>query len=113
VKAILKKSITFAALVGTLAALTACVDPQEEERQKAASLDAMSCARLSTELAVRREKIKSYTEKATVSAIASVFSSGTKSDLNSINSSLSQIARKDLEKEVTAIQVRMAKKGCK
>lgn len=108
----LKKTSTIATLVCMLASLTACVDPQEEERQRTASLAAMNCASLSTEVAVRREKIKHHTEKATVSAIASAFTSGTNSDLNSINSSLSQIARKDLEKELSTIQVLMAKKGC-
>lgn len=107
------KRATFAALGLLLTLVSACGDIEAEERAKKASLEAMNCSSLSTQAAVTREKIKALTEKATISAVASAFTKGTKSDLNSINSSLSQIMRKDLEKELTEIQILMARKGCR
>lgn len=107
------KGVTFAALGLMLTIVSGCVDAEEEQRAKQASLQAMSCSSLSTQAAVTREKIKALTEKATVSAVAAAFTKGTQSDLNSISSSLSQIQRKDLENELTEIRVLMAKKGCR
>ena len=106
------KIARFAVLGGALATLAACVDPEQEEADRKASLAKMSCAQLSTQQAVMQEKIKTLTEQATISAIGSAFTKGTKSDLNSISSSLSQIQRKDVQDQLKEVQLQMARKGC-